>query len=74
MHLSVLHRAAGGHQRLARHLATEDTLALLVGLNAAEDVHLDRFEVKQIDEELKGHRSPAHVRRPAEWASQSTWP
>ena len=54
MHPSVLHRAPGGHQRLPGHLAAEDALALLVGLDAPEDVDLNGFEVKQVDEELQG--------------------
>src|SRR3954449_6007785 len=43
-------RAAGGHQRLPRHLAAEHPLALLVGTAAPEDVHLDGFEVEDLDE------------------------
>ena len=58
MHPSVLHRAPGGHQRLSRHLAAEDTLALLVGLDAPEDVDLNGFEVKQVDEEFQGRAHP----------------
>ena len=49
-----LHRAGGRHQRLARHLAPEDPLAVLVGGDAPEDVHLDRFEVEQADEGVDG--------------------
>ena len=32
---------------LGRDLTAEDTLALLVGLGAPEDVHLDLLEVEQ---------------------------
>ena len=60
MHPAVLDRAPGGHERLARHLAAEDALALLVGLDAPEDVDLNGFEVKQVDEELQG-RAHAHM-------------
>ena len=45
-----LDRSSGGHERLAGHLAAEHTLAVLVGGHAAEDVHLDRFEVEQVHE------------------------
>jgi beta-glucosidase len=51
---AVLHGAAGRHERLCGHLAAEDALALLVGLDAPEDVHLNGLEVQQIDEELQG--------------------
>ncbi len=54
MHPSVLDRAPGRHQRLRGDLAAEDALALLVRLDAPEDVDLNGFEVKQIDEELQG--------------------
>ena len=54
VHAAVLDGAARRHQRLAGHLPAEDALALLVGLGAAEDVDLDRFEVEEIDEELQG--------------------
>ena len=54
MHLAVLHRAPGRHQRLSGHLAPEDALALLVGLDTPEDVDLNGFKVKQVDEEIQG--------------------
>ena len=54
VHLSVLDRAAGGHERLSGHLAAEHPLALLVGLGAPEDVDLNGLEVQQGDEELQG--------------------
>ena len=58
MHASVLDRAPGRHERLPRHLAAEHALTLLVGLDAPEDVDLNGFEVKQIDEELQGRAHP----------------
>jgi hypothetical protein len=54
MHPPVLHRATRRYQGLGGHLPAEDTLALLVGLNAPEDVHLNRLEIEQGDEELEG--------------------
>ena len=45
---------AGGDERLARDLAAEDALAVLVGADAAEDVDLDRLEVEQLDERVDG--------------------
>ena len=50
----VLHGAARRDEGLGGHLAPEDPLALFVGLNAPEDVHLNRLEVEQVDEELEG--------------------
>ena len=50
MHRAMCHRATGGHQGLPGDLAAEDPLASLVRLGAAEDVHLDRFEVEEVDE------------------------
>ena len=64
VHPAVLDRAPRRHERLPGHLAAEDPLALLVGLDAPEDVDLNGFEVKQVDEELQGRRSWTHVRRP----------
>jgi hypothetical protein len=72
---AVLDRAPGRHEGLPRHLATEDALAFFVGLDAAEDIHLDGFEIQQVDEELEGsahapmfagrrhHRRPTRARR-----------
>ena len=50
----VLDGAARRDQGLGGHLAPEDPLALLVGLRAPEDVHLNGLEVEQVDEELEG--------------------
>ena len=60
---AVLDRAPGRHQRLPGHLAAEHPLALLVGLDAPEDVDLNGFEVEQVDEEVQGRAHRAHVRR-----------
>ena len=54
VHPSVLDGAPGRHERLPGHLAAEDALALLVGLDAPEDVDLNGLEVEQVDEELQG--------------------
>ena len=58
MHPTVLDRAARRHEGLGGDLAAEDTLALLVGLDAPEDVDLNGFEVKQVDEEFQGRAHP----------------
>jgi hypothetical protein len=70
---AALDRAPRRHQRLARHLAAEDPQPVVVGAQAAEQVHLDPLEVEQVDElvERLGHPrmvagrggSPASVRR-----------
>ncbi len=55
VHLPVVgHRAGRGHQRLARHLAAEEALAVLVGRVAPEDVDLDRLEVEQPHQVVDG--------------------
>jgi hypothetical protein len=51
--LPVLDGATGRHQRLSRHLAAEDALALLVGLGAPKDVDLNRLQIQQVDEEVE---------------------
>ena len=58
MHAPVLDRATRRHQRLSRHLPAEHALTLLVGLGTPEDVDLNGFEIKQIDEELQGRAHP----------------
>ncbi len=58
-----VHRAGRRHQRLARHLAAEHALAVLVGLGAAEDVDLDRFEIEQLDEVAQRVRHGGHSAR-----------
>ena len=45
--------AAGGDERLPRHLPAEDPLALLVRAVAAEDVHLDGLEVQQLEQSVQ---------------------
>ena len=54
VHPPELHRAARCHEGLGGHLAAEHLLALLGGLDAPEDVDLDRFEVEQADQEVEG--------------------
>jgi hypothetical protein len=50
------HSPPGGDERLAGHLAAEDTLQVLVGAAASEDVDLDPFQVEELDEHaLCGH-------------------
>ena len=62
-----VHRPVGGHgppggdQRLPRHLAAEHPLDPLVGRPAAEDVHLDLLQVKQVEQLVK---RVAHARAP----------
>ena len=41
------------HQGLAGHLAAEDSLALFIRLGAPKNIHLNRFEIKKVDEEVK---------------------
>ncbi len=75
VHLAVFDGAPGGHERLAGHLAAEDALAVLVGLDATEDIDLDRLEVQQVDEEVqvRAHAPMFAARRQAEWQrGQST--
>ena len=50
----------GGNQRLPRDLATEHALAVLVGTDAPEQVHLELFELEEIDQivERTAHRAP----------------
>ena len=57
----LVDRAGGGDERLAGDLATEHSLALLVGGVAAEDVDLDRVEVEEIDEVVEGGHVGNHV-------------
>jgi len=54
MHPSVLDRAPRRHEGLPGHLPAEHALTLFVGLDAPEDVDLNRFKVKQIDEKVQG--------------------
>ena len=71
MHPPVLDGAPRGHERLCGDLAAEDALALLVRLDAPEDVDLNGLEIKQIDEELQGRaHSPMFAGRPTRpWQS-----
>jgi hypothetical protein len=43
-----------GDQGLARHVAAEDALALLVRLAAAKQILLDSFEIEQLDQGIEG--------------------
>jgi hypothetical protein len=52
--LVLVDGARRGDQRLAGDLAAEDADPVLVGGEAAEEVHLDRFEVEQLDEIVEG--------------------
>ncbi len=61
----VLDGAPRRHERLGRHLAAEDPLALLVGLHAPEDVDLDGLEVEQVDEEVRASLTAHPGRLPA---------
>ena len=54
--MPVLDRAAGRDERLARDLATEHALTVLVGAQPAEQVHLELFELQQFDQLVE--RSP----------------
>ena len=45
-----LDRAARGHERLARDLPTEHPLAILLGRDAAKEVHFQGFEIEQRDQ------------------------
>ena len=47
-------RAAGGHQRLPDHLAAEHTLPRHLRRAATEQVHLELFEVEDLEEGLDG--------------------
>ena len=49
-----VHRAARGDERLARHLAAEHPLCVLLRAATTEQVHLERFEVEQRDEVVEG--------------------
>ncbi len=60
---AMVDRAPGGHEGLPGHLAAEDALALLVGLDTPEDVDLDRLEVEQVDEKLQRLAHAPHDRR-----------
>src|SRR5665213_3368570 len=42
------------HQGLGRDLAPEDTLTVLVGAHAPEDVDLDGLDIEELDQEVEG--------------------
>ncbi len=69
MHVAVFDGAPGSHERLAGHLAAEDALAVLVGLDATEDIDLNGLEVQQVDEkvQVRAHAPMFAARRQVEW-------
>src|SRR5579862_2909934 len=50
----VLDGAAGGHQRLADYLAAEHPLPARLRRAAAEQVHLQRLEIENVEDFLNG--------------------
>ena len=54
MNAAVLHGAPGRHQRLGRDLTAKSPLSFLVGVATAEDVDLNRFEIKQFQKKIEG--------------------
>ncbi len=58
VHPAEPHRVPGRHEGLAGHLAPEDPLARLGGLDPAEDVVLDLLEVEEADKEVEGLAHP----------------
>ncbi len=50
VHEAALDRPSGRDQGLARHLAAEDPLAVLLRAAPAEDVHLELLEVEELDQ------------------------
>ena len=56
---SRLHGASRRHQCLGRDLSAEGPLPFFLGVAAAEDVDLNRFQVKQFQEKVEsgGHVS-----------------
>ncbi len=63
--------AGGGDERLAGDLAPEDPLAVLVGLDPPEDVHLDRLEVEQLDQITQRLGHPAMLPRDRPFSAAS---
>jgi len=56
VHPTLVDRASGSHQGLGGDLASKDPLAFFIGLGAAEDIYLDRFEVEQMDKKIERFR------------------
>ena len=54
-----LDRAAGGDQGLAQHLPPEDALRALLRAAAAEEVHLQLFEIEDSEQRIQ---RPTHAR------------
>ena len=55
----ALDRAAGGDQGLAEHLSPEDPLGALLRAAAAEEVHLQLFEIEDSEQRIE---RPGHAR------------
>ena len=55
--------AAGRDERLPRDLPAEHALAVLVGAQPAEQVHLELLELEQVDQIVE--RAPIGARLPA---------
>ena len=53
-------RVSSRDERLPRHLAAEDTLAILVECVPAEHVDLDYLEIEQVDEVIEGGLAALH--------------
>ena len=62
--IGLVDGAGGGDERLAGDLPAEHPLSVLVGLDPAEDVDLDRLEVEQFDQVLQGVRHRLMLPRP----------
>ena len=58
--------AARGDQRLSRHLTAEDALALLLRRAPAEQVHLELFEVEDLEQVVERAHRGAFVLRERE--------
>ena len=63
MRRSCLHRAHGGDQRLADHLAAEHALPADLRGAAAEQIHVERLEVEKIEQVLDGGGGGGHGSR-----------
>jgi hypothetical protein len=47
-------RSTGGDERLAGDLATKDALTVFIGTDAPEQVHLELFELENVDQVVEG--------------------
>ena len=59
VHVALVDGAAGRDERLAGDLPAEHPLAVLVGAQPAEEVHLELLELQQIDQvvQRRAHRA-----------------